>query len=101
MTKATPKTEFTSEFPFLKQLVEMYGVMEAGRMIGLTNIGTAMKDLKVRPAYEMAAELCIRNLTPREDRMPCSYLVKLTPEQKKVILPLLESMDVTFMDLEF
>mgnify|MGYP003132581135 CR=1 FL=1 len=93
-------TEFVAEWPNLGLLAEKFGVVEAGRMIGISHVGQIMRSKKVRPAYEMAAELCLRNLNQSVDRSPTNFLIKMTPEQKKILVPLLESMKIDFMDLD-
>lgn len=91
--------EYTTEYPNLIRLVEQFGQAQASKMMGLSDVNKMIRDNKVRPAYEIAAGALLDKLNVKE-REVISYIIKLTPDQKKLILPLLDSLKVTYMDLD-
>lgn len=96
------KVEYTTEFPHFRKLVEKYGHTEASRKIGFSDsyASEVFRAGKIRPCSEMAAELVLRDETPRSERVGTAYIVKLTGEDSKLVLPMLDRMGVIYMDLD-
>lgn len=101
--RKTPEIIKTTDLSNIKKLVDKIGVQEAGKMLGLAGetISQGIRDGEMRLAYEMAAELALRNMTPRQDRFGTTYVVKLTPEQAKIIQPLIDGLGIQYLELDF
>lgn len=96
-SRAAPQAEYVKEFPCFLKLIEKHGHAKASDMLGLTNVQVMAKNGQVRPAYEMAAKLLLGD---SEERVH-SYVVKLTPGNAKIVLPLLDKLEVPHLELDF
>lgn len=91
------KHEFIQDAPFLQKLADIHGVMKAGELLGLSHVGTILREKKVRPAYEIAAKALIGEVGEK----PHSYVIKLSAEHEKIVIPLLKGLDVPYLELDF
>lgn len=96
MKPKTYNAEFIEEAPFLQALHDKLGNQEASAALGLTDISKMLREKKIRPAYEMAAQLLIGSEVRAR-----SYIVKVEPETAHVLLPLLNRLKITYMELDF
>lgn len=99
--KKTTHTEYTTEIPSITELYNRYGQTRASKMLGLTNVGNLVKAGKARPAYELAAKAILQAEVPKDDKRVRSFVVKMSPEHLKILQPLIETLGVPYMELDF
>lgn len=101
-TRKTPEIVKTRDLTNMKTLVERVGTTEAGQLLGLAGetISQGLRENEMRLAYEMAAELVIRKMSP-EQSAGRTYVVKLTADQVKIMKPLIETLGIQYLELDF
>ena len=98
MKQKTMSYVYLQEFPNLDKLMDIYGIAEASRMLGLSDIRKAVGEKKVRPAYEMAAAYLLKS--KQVDDKPTSLVLKMTKSQSDVVVAFLDAMKISYMDLD-
>lgn len=99
--RRTMNYEFTKEFPNLLRVIEIHGPSKASRLLGLSDVNKMVHDNKVRPAYEMAAAFLLRDQPiPVSKSTSTSMVIKMNEKQRSAIVPILEALQVPFMDLD-
>lgn len=94
-------TEYVTEIPAITALYNTFGKTRASKMLGLTDITHLIRAGKARPAYEIAAKAMLETELPKEDKRVRSFIVKMTPEQMKIVQPLIDALAITYMELDF
>lgn len=94
--RKTYNAEFIENAPFLQALHDELGNQEASASLGLTDVSKMLREKKIRPAYEMAAQYIMG-----PEMKVRSYVVKLDPENAPVILSLLDKLNIQYMSLDF
>lgn len=94
-------TEYTTEIPAIRKLYETFGRARASKMLGLTDITYMINSGKARPAYELAARAILESEIPKEDNRTRSFVVKLSPEHLKVMKPLIDTLGIPYLELDF
>lgn len=100
MTRTT-HTEYTTEIPCITELYNRFGKTRASKMLGLTDIGHLIRAGKARPAYELAAKAILEAEVPKDDKRVRSFVVKMSPEHLKILQPLIDTLGVPYMELDF
>jgi hypothetical protein len=100
-TTRTTHTEYTKEIPSIRALLEKHGKTKASRMLGLTDITHLTRAGKARPAYELAAKAILAAETPKDDTRVRSFVVKMSPEHLKILQPLIDTLGVPYLELDF
>lgn len=94
-------TEYVTEIPSITALYNMFGKSRASKMLGLTDITHLIRAGKARPAYEIAAKAMLEAELPKEERRIRSFVVKMSPEHLKILQPLIDTLGVPYMELDF
>ena len=97
----TSHTEYTTEIPSITELYNRFGKTRASKMLGLTNIGHLIRAGKARPAYEIAAKTILEAEVPKDDKRVRSFVVKMSPEHLKILQPLIDTLGVPYLELDF
>lgn len=97
----TAHTEYTTEIPCITELYNRFGKSRASKMLGLTDIGHLIRAGKARPAYEIAAKAILEAEVPKDDKRVRSFVVKMSPEHLKILQPLIDTLGVPYMELDF
>lgn len=97
--RKTMNYEYTKEFPNLLRVIEIHGPTKSSRLLGLSDVNKMVHDNKVRPAYEMAAAFLLRD-QPIPVSKSSSMVIKMNEKQRSAIVPILEALQVPFMDLD-
>ena len=100
MTRTT-HTEYTTEIPCITELYNRFGKTRASKMLGLTDIGHLIRAGKARPAYEIAAKAILEAEVPKDDKRVRSFVVKMSPEHLKILQPLIDTLGVPYLELDF
>lgn len=100
-TARTVHTEYVTEIPFIRALYDKHGRTKASKMLGLTDITHLIRAGRARPAYEMAAKAILAEETPKEDNRVRSFVVKMSPEHLKILQPLINTLGVPYLELDF
>lgn len=101
LMKPKQHTEYATEIPNIIRLHEQFGKTRASKMLGLADIGHLIRAGKARPAYEIAAKAILEAELPKEDRRIRSFVVKMSPEHLKILQPLIDTLGVPYMELDF
>lgn len=103
--RAIPRTEYTTEIGPIVKLNEMFGKTKASMLLGLTDITHLIRAGKARPAYVIAAQALLDKeaaLVPKqEEPKPQSYIVKMSAEEQKLLIPIFEKFGIIYMTLDF
>lgn len=97
----TAHTEYTTEIPCITELYNRFGKTRASKMLGLTDIGHLIRAGKARPAYEIAAKAILEAEVPKDDKRVRSFVVKMSPEHLKILQPLIDTLGVPYLELDF
>lgn len=97
----TSHTEYTSDIQNIRALYNKHGKTKASRMLGLTDITHLIRADKARPAYEIAAKAILAEETPKDDTRVRSFVVKMSPEHLKILQPLIDTLGVPYLELDF
>lgn len=97
----TTHTEYTTEIPCITELYNRFGKTRASKMLGLTDIGHLIRAGKARPAYEIAAKAILEAEVPKDDKRVRSFVIKMSPEHLKILQPLIDTLGVPYMKLDF
>ena len=97
----TTHTEYTTEIPSITELYNRFGKTRASKMLGLTDIGHLIRAGKARPAYEIAAKAILEAEVPKDDKRVRSFVVKMSPEHLKILQPLIDTLGVPYLELDF
>jgi len=102
MTEKTPRhSEFTTEIPSIVKLNEKFGKTRASKMLGVSDITHFIRAGQARPAYEIAAKAILAAEVPQEDTRTRSFVVKLSPDHLKVLKPLIDTLGIPYLELDF
>lgn len=101
MTEKAAHTEYTTEIPCITELYNRFGKTRASKMLGLTDIGHLIRAGKARPAYEIAAKAILEAEVPKDDTRTRSFVVKMSPEHLKVMKPLIDTLGIPYLELDF
>lgn len=100
-TQRTYKT--TDSIPYLKEMIALLGVNRTSHKLGVSStlISEISNGGKCRVAYELAAMgWILKNVkTEVEKEKSRTYVVKLTPDQQKFILPMMDHSKIFYMDI--
>lgn len=101
LMKPKQHTEYTTDISNIIRLHEQFGKTRASKMLGLTDIGHLIRAGKARPAYELAAKAILDAEVPKEDTRTRSFVVKMSPEHLKILKPLIDTLGIPYMELDF
>jgi hypothetical protein len=87
-------------YPHLDRLIENFGQAEVNRMLGITAIGEAITKGRVRPVYEMSAELLLQNAGDVEPPAYTNLIVRVPSDKLDAVRAVVDALGLKSMRLE-